>query len=101
MCKHRGARTSPKYKRTRLRSVTDIEGEMPGCATWQSRQFGSSCPPAWECGTTCSRKNRETSAREKATHVARRRLCLTFPDRIVLPVNKKATLPGTVAPNCN
>ena len=65
-----------------------MDGAMPRWATWQSRQFGSSCPAAWECGTTCSRKNRETRASEKATQVASRRFRRASADPTVQPVFK-------------
>lgn len=61
---------------------------MPICATWQRRQAGSSCPLAWECGATCSRKNRETSASATATDVASRRFGRNRATCLGLPVSK-------------
>jgi hypothetical protein len=68
--------------------VTETVGATPRWAAWQSRQFGASWPPEWECGTTCSRKKKEISANEKAAHAASRRFCREYDDRVVWSVNK-------------
>jgi hypothetical protein len=57
-------------------------------AIWQMRQAASSCPSAWECGATCSRKKNESSASETMTEVASRRLGRRSPGCILFPGNK-------------
>ena len=95
-CGRRGARISPKNRSTRLSSVTETDGAIPRCAAWQRRQFGSSWPLEWECGTTCSRKKTEIRASENAALAASRRFRRTSVNRVVRPVSK-TTFPGTVA----
>ena len=87
-CRQSGARISPKNSRTRLSSVTETMGATPRWAAWQRRQFGSSCPPECECGTTWSRKKRETSASEKAAHAASRRFRRASVNRVMRPLSK-------------
>jgi hypothetical protein len=57
-------------------------------AIWQMRQAASSRPSAWECGATCRRKKKASSATEMMTDVANRRLGRGPAGCIVLPANK-------------